>query len=182
MEGVFGIISAQENLDKREDNKGVSIKSPAFIQPCFLMERQNSSKQEFKNQLLVRSKTMEGGTDTGEMQVLLLYTFKQCLSLALILLVEQTLDRFFRFRGGGSCRILRQLETQRGCFRFVFGRRFMSERVSVDGGQHVVLVGRSVGLYRLIALSASALISVWFLYELHLHHHPVTLHNRLQFQ
>lgn len=38
-----GLIAAQENLDKREDNKGISIKSAAFIQPCFLMERHGSS-------------------------------------------------------------------------------------------------------------------------------------------
>lgn len=33
MEG--GIISAQENLDKREDNKGVSIKSPGLHSTLF---------------------------------------------------------------------------------------------------------------------------------------------------
>lgn len=38
-----GLIAAQENLDKREDNKGISVKSAAFIQPCFLMERHGSS-------------------------------------------------------------------------------------------------------------------------------------------
>lgn len=58
-----GDISARENLDKREDNKGVSIKSSAFIQPCFLMERQNSSKAKSKNQLLAGEgvKQEEGG-------------------------------------------------------------------------------------------------------------------------
>lgn len=46
--GREGMVSAQENLDKREDNKGISIKSPAFIRPCFLMERQNSQSTDSK--------------------------------------------------------------------------------------------------------------------------------------
>lgn len=44
--GWEGLITAQENLDKREDNKGVGIESAAFIQPCFLMERHSSSNPQ----------------------------------------------------------------------------------------------------------------------------------------
>lgn len=40
------IISAQENLDIREENKGVCIKSLAFVQHSLLMELQNSSKSK----------------------------------------------------------------------------------------------------------------------------------------
>lgn len=87
--------------------KALAVKSPAFIQPCFLMKRQNSFKSKSKNQLVERrvggARRGEGG-ERGEADVntSLLEFLGQSLTPAL--------SFFFFFPAGFSSR----LEAQRG--------------------------------------------------------------------
>lgn len=122
------------------------------------MEQQNSSKHQFKNQLLARrgGKGRGGGEARGWREILKRGK-SRCFSRVETMSASH-MAGWTNFRSflDLSCKI-HWVKTQRGSVRFVFGRRFMSESVSVDGVQHV---GLSVWPYRLIALSASAWICV----------------------
>lgn len=90
--------------------KALAVKSPAFIQPCFLMKRQNSFKSKSKNQLVERRVGGRWGAGEGEggergeadVNTSLLEFLGQSLTPAL--------SFFFFFPAGFSSR----LEAQRG--------------------------------------------------------------------
>lgn len=129
--------------------KALAVKSPAFIQPCFLMKRQNSFKSKSKNQLVERRVGGRWGAGEGEggergeadVNTSLLEFLGQSLTPALSL--------FFFF----SCRIQQPVRSSEGFVGFMIKCEKMSLLVCVS--MLVQLVGCSLWPYGLIARSLS---------------------------